>query len=153
MANQYLSFVLNKSLYAFDVHQVQEVLVYEQPVKVPCSASYIEGLINSRNQGITVINMRKKFQLPDAVPDKKTRIIVLEIHKPTDENPDHISVFGTVADDVQEVLELGEQDIEPPPKFGNAISADFIHGIGKKDDKFIILLDIDKIFADCKTAE
>ena len=78
MIRQFLSFTLNNALYAFDVKQVQEVLEYIAPVKVPCSEDYIEGLISSRNEGITVINLCKKFHLPSAAPTKKSRIIVLE---------------------------------------------------------------------------
>src|SRR5574344_567951 len=109
MIRQFLSFTLNNALYAFDVKQVQEVLEYTAPVKVPCSEEYIEGLINSRNEGITVINLCKKFNMPCSEPTKKSRIIVLEKVCPTAENPDHISTFGVTADDVHEVIEKNEK--------------------------------------------
>ena len=150
MIRQFLSFTLNNALYAFDVKQVQEVLEYIAPVKVPCSEDYIEGLISSRNEGITVINLCKKFHLPSAAPTKKSRIIVLEKNTPTDENPNHISIFGITADDVQEVIGLDEKSIDPPPKFGSAVPVDYINGINEKDGKFIMLLDVEKIFADSK---
>lgn len=147
MTSQFLTFSLNNSLYAFEVFKVLEVLVYSQPVKVPCASDYVEGLIKSREQGISVINLRKKFNLPDAEPTKDTRIIVLEISRPTDENPDHISTFGAITDSVQEVLEVENDLIEPPPKFGNNISPEFISGLTKKDDEFVIILDAEKIFS------
>lgn len=146
MTNQLLTFTLNDSLYAIEVFKVQEVLVYTEPTKIPCAASYIKGLINSRDQGISVVDLRKRFDLPDCEPSKDSRIIVLEIPRPTAENPEHTCLFGAITDSVQEVLEVEEEDIAPPPKFGNSISANFISGLTKKDDQFIIILDVQKIF-------
>ena len=64
MTTQLLTFTLDNCLYAFKVFKVQEVLEYTRPVKIPCSSPYIEGLINSRGTGISVINLLKKFSLP-----------------------------------------------------------------------------------------
>lgn len=147
MTQQFLTFTLDNNLYAFKVFKVQEVLVYSNPVKIPCSSKYVEGLINSRNVGIPVIDLRKKFELESVEPSGDTRIIVVEVAKPTEENPDHITTFGAICDSVQEVLEVEEMEIEPAPKFGNNISSEFINGITKKDDSFIIILDEEKIFS------
>jgi purine-binding chemotaxis protein CheW len=148
MIRQFLSFTLNNALYAFDVRQVQEVLEYTTPVQMPCSQNYIEGLISSRNEGITVVNLCKRFNMPSTAVTKKSRIIVLEKSSPSAENPDHVSIFGVTADDVHEVLELDEKNIEPPPKFGSSVPVEYISGINEKDGKFIMLLDVEKIFAD-----
>lgn len=148
MTNQFLTFTLNDCLYAFKVFKVQEVLTYSAPVKIPCSSPYVEGLINSRDMGISVLNLRKKFKLPDVEPNKETRIIVVEVNKPREDEPDHICTFGAICDSVQEVLEVEEMDIEAPPKFGNNISSEFISGLTKKDDQFIIILDEEKIFSE-----
>ncbi len=144
---QLLTFTLNDNLYAFEVFKVQEVLEYTAPVKIPCASPYVEGLIDSRGTGISVINLRKKFSLPEAEPTKESRIIVVEVNKPTDENPDHICTFGAITDSVQEVLEINDSEIEPPPKFGNNISPEYISGLTKKDDKFIIILNEKMIFS------
>ena len=151
MIRQFLSFTLNNALYAFDVRQVQEVLAYTPPVQMPCSQNYIEGLISSRNEGITVVNLCKRFNMPSAAVTKKSRIIVLEKSSPSAENPDHVSIFGVTADDVHEVVELDEKNIAPPPKFGSSVPVEYISGINEKDGKFIILLDVEKIFADSQT--
>ena len=79
-------------------------------------------------------------------PSKKTRIIIIEIAHTEDEET-HIITFGAIADSVEEVIDLEEDTIEPAPKFGNNISGEYIRGIGKKDNKFIIILDIDKVFS------
>ncbi|MBO5730999.1 MAG: chemotaxis protein CheW [Treponema sp.] len=146
MSRQFLSFVLDGALYAVEVAQVQEVLEYTQPVRLPCTIDYVEGLISSREQGISVVNLRKKFELKTVEPTKKTRIIIIEINHV---NGDDVSVitFGAIADSVEEVIDLEEDTIEPAPKFGNNISGEYIRGIGKKDNKFIIILDIDKVFS------
>ena len=138
MTKQYLTFSLDGKLYAIDVFKVQEVLTYVEPTKLPCTAPYIEGLINSRNQGITVVNFRKKFALEDTPVTKFTRIIVIELE----------TLFGAVADSVNEVIEIEDESIECAPKFGNSISTEFIRGICKKDDSFISILDIEKVFAE-----
>lgn len=145
MVQQFLSFYLQNTLYAVEVSQVQEVLDYTPPVKLPCTENYVEGLISSRGKGIAVVNLRKKFGLDFADITKKTRIIVLEIKTNNEEN--EIVAFGGIADSVVEVIEIDDQTIELAPKFGNSISAEFIKGIGKKNDEFIIILDIDKVFS------
>lgn len=147
MTSQFLTFSLDNNFYAFKVFKVQEVLPYSRPVKIPCSSPYVEGLINSRDCGISVINLRQKFGLPQKSSDKNSRIIVVEVNKPTPEDPDHICTFGAVCDFVQEVLEVDEMAIEQAPKFGSTISSEYINGITKKDDNFIIILDEEKIFS------
>ena len=146
MSRQFLSFVLDGALYAVEVAQVQEVLEYTQPVRLPCTIDYVEGLISSREQGISVVNLRKKFELKTVEPTKKTRIIIIEINH-VDGDDVSIVTFGAIADSVEEVIDLEEDTIEPAPKFGNNISGEYIRGIGKKDNKFIIILDIDKVFS------
>jgi purine-binding chemotaxis protein CheW len=142
MSSQFLTFKLEGSQYAVEVYKVQEVLEYTHITKVPCAAAYVEGLINSRGQGISVVNLRKKFGMPEIDVTKDTRIIVLEV-----KSEKGVTTFGAIADSVQEVIDLADEEIEPSPKFGNNIAARFIRGIGKRDDKFIILLDIDHIFS------
>ena len=77
---------------------------------------------------------------------KSTRIVVLELKTPSEEDPDHVTIFGAVADSVEEVMEVNMDELEPAPKFGNTISSEFISGVGKKGEEFVILLDVDKIF-------
>ena len=146
MSRQFLSFVLDGALYAVEVAQVQEVLEYTQPVRLPCTIDYVEGLISSREQGISVVNLRKKFELKTVEPTKKTRIIIIEIAH-TENDVTSVVTFEAIADSVEEVIDLEEDTIEPAPKFGNNISGEYIRGIGKKDNKFIIILDIDKVFS------
>jgi len=143
MSSQFLTFKLDGNQYAVDVYKVQEVLEFTKITKTPCSEIYQEGMISSRGQGISVINLRKKFGLEDCEADKETRIIVMEIMTADGD----LVIFGAIADSVQEVIEIPEKDIEPSPKFGNSINAKYIRGIGRKDGEFIVILNIDAIFS------
>ena len=146
MTNQYLTFTLHDTLYAVPVSHVQEVLEYSTPDQLPCTLDYIEGLISSRGHGIQVVNLCRKFGLVPFPVTKSTRIVVLELKTPSEEDPDHVTIFGAVADSVEEVMEVNMDELEPAPKFGNTISSEFISGVGKKGEEFVILLDVDKIF-------
>lgn len=146
MISNFLTFLLDKNYYAFPVESIQEVLPYSEPVKIPCSSPYVEGIINSRESGIPVINLRKKFLLEQVEPNNKNLIIIVEIKSPTEENPNHISTFGGLCDSVQEVIEIDSSIISNPPKFGTEIPSEYVKGIIKKDDNFIMILDETKIF-------
>lgn len=146
MICQYLTFSLQETLYALPVLHVQEVLEYTEPERLPCAANYIEGLINSRGQGISVLNLCAKFGLTPSPVTKNTRIIVIEIHTPLENEPGRITVFGAVADSVEEVYDIDTDELDAPPKFGNKIPAEYIVGIGKKEEDFVIVLDSEKIF-------
>lgn len=148
MGTQYLTFTLHDSLYAVEVLQVREVLEYTQPQELPCPDPVIAGLIRSRGQSISVINLRHKFGFHDVEPTKDTRIIVLEV--PSDSahcNDQGQMVFGAIADSVNEVLDLDANVEEHAPEVGHSIAADFISGIGRVDDKFIIILNMDKVLS------
>ena len=136
-----LTFTLDGEQYALSVHKVREVLEYTKVTKIPKTAAYMKGVINLRGQGVPVIDLRSKFGLPVKENTKDTSIIVMEV-----EGNDGGVVLGALADSVQEVIELEPSQIEPPPRFGTRLATEFILGMGKKDDRFIIILDIDKIF-------
>ncbi len=148
MGTQYLTFTLHDTLYAVEVLQVREVLEYIPPQELPCPDPVIAGLIRSRGQSISVINLRHKFGFQDAEPTKDTRIIVLEV--PSDSafcNEQGQMVFGAIADSVNEVLDLDATAEEHTPEVGHSIAAEFISGIGRVDDKFIIILNMDKVLS------
>ena len=139
--NQYLTFTLEDEQYAVSVLKVREVLEYTRITKIPKTADYMKGVINLRGAGVPVIDLRRKFGMAEAVDGKGSSIIVMEV-----ESDGSRIVLGALADAVQEVIELEPSQIESAPRFGTRLAVDFILGMGKKDDKFIIILDIDKIF-------
>jgi len=139
--NQYLTFTLDNEQYAIGVAKVREVLEYTKITKLPRTAVFMKGIINLRGAGVPVIDLRLKFGLPETPITKDTSIIVMEV-----ESQNGAVVVGALADAVHEVVDIDEGAIEPAPRFGTRLAAEFIKGVGKKDDQFIILLDIDRIF-------
>lgn len=137
----YLTFTLEEELFALEVAKVREVLDYTNITKVPRTPEYMRGVINLRGRVVPVIDLRLKFGMTKTEKRKNTCIIVLEVC--TD---DEIVVLGALADSVQEVFELEPDSIEPAPRIGVKLNTEFIKGMGKNNEKFIIILDIDKVF-------
>jgi purine-binding chemotaxis protein CheW len=140
-ANQYLTFTLDNEQYAIGVGKVREVLEHTKITKLPRTAEFMKGIINLRGAGVPVIDLRLKFGLIGTSITKDTSIIVMEV-----DGEDGKVVVGALADAVHEVVEIDGKDIEPAPRFGTRLAAEFIKGVGKKDELFIIILDIDRIF-------
>jgi purine-binding chemotaxis protein CheW len=141
--NQYLTFTLDGERYAINVGKVREVLEYTKITKIPRSAPYMRGLINLRGSGVPVVDLRARFGLESVEPDSRTSIIVVEVRVASRDT----LVLGALADSVQEVIELEPGQIEAAPRFGTRLATEFIQGMGKQDDSFIVILDIDKIFS------
>jgi purine-binding chemotaxis protein CheW len=139
--NQYLTFTLDNEQYAIGVAKVREVLEHTKITKLPRTAEFMKGIINLRGAGVPVIDLRLKFGMAETPITKDTSIIVMEV-----ESQDGKVVVGALADSVHEVVEIDEKGIENAPRFGTRLAAEFIKGVGKKDDSFIIILDIDRIF-------
>ncbi len=140
-ANQFLTFTLDNEQYAIGVGKVREVLEYTKITKLPRTAIFMKGIINLRGAGVPVIDLRLKFGLPETAITKDTSIIVMEV-----DSGEGKVVVGALADAVHEVVEIEEKAIEPAPRFGTRLAAEFIKGVGKRDESFVILLDIDRIF-------
>lgn len=140
-ANQYLTFTLDGEQYAIGVAKVREVLEHTKITKLPRTAEFMKGIINLRGAGVPVIDLRLKFGLQETPITKDTSIIVMEV-----ESQDGLVVVGALADAVHEVVEIEEKAVEPAPRFGTRLSAEFIKGVGKREELFIIILDIDRIF-------
>jgi purine-binding chemotaxis protein CheW len=125
-----------------DVAKVREILEITTITKVPQTPDFMRGVINLRGSVVPVIDMRLKFGMSATEQTVNTCIIVVEINMDGD-----ITVLGALADSVQEVVELEPESIESAPHIGTKLNTDFIKGMGKHDDAFIIILDIDKVFS------
>lgn len=140
--SQYLTFKLEDDAYALGVSDVREVLELElnHITKIPRTPDYLRGVINVRGSVVPVIDMRIKFNMEKEEATIDTCIIVIEVllNRKT-------TVLGILADSVQEVIDLAPEQIEAAPEIGNQLNTEFIAGIGKKDDRFIIILEIGKI--------
>ncbi|RJP83705.1 MAG: chemotaxis protein CheW [Desulfobacteraceae bacterium] len=139
---QFLTFKLDEEVYALDILQVREVLDYTTITKVPKMPKFMRGVINLRGGVVPVIDLRLKFGLDIADNTVDTCIIIMEITLDGE-----TTLLGALADSVQEVITLDSGQIEPPPKIGTRLNTEFIKGMGKKNDDFIILLDIDRVFS------
>ncbi len=141
-AAQYLTFKLGDEVFALDVAQVREVLDLTTITKVPRTPDFMRGVINVRGSVVPVVDLRLKFGLSETEGTLDTRIIVMELFL-----DDETTVIGVIADSVHEVLEIEVSQIEKPPRIGSRWRTEFIRGIGKRDDQFIIILDIEKVFS------
>jgi len=145
---QYLTFNLNQETFGVDVRQTREVMDLISVTKVPRSPEYMLGVINLRGSVVPVIDLKQRFGMDAMEQSRETCIIVLEIPF-----GDETLAIGAVADGVQEVLDLLQDQVEPPPKLGTALNTEFIHGMGKVDERFVILLDLKRIFTESELEE
>jgi len=147
---QYLTFKLDEEIFALDVAKVREILDFTDITKVPQTPDFMRGVINLRGSVVPVVDMRLKFGMSKTDKTVNTCIVVVEV---TTEG--ETTVLGALADSVQEVIELDPGQIEPAPRIGTKLRTDFIMGMGKHGEQFIIILDIDKVFSahDISTAQ
>jgi len=141
-ATQYLSFVLGEEVFALEISKVREVLDFTTITKVPRTPDFMRGVINLRGSVVPVVDLRLKFGMAMTEKTVNTCIIIAEI-----DIEGESTVLGALADSVQEVFELEPDQIEPAPKIGTQLNTDFIRGMGKREDGFVIILDIDRIFS------
>jgi len=139
---QYLTFQLGEEVFAIDVANVREILEFTTVTSVPKTPEYMRGVINLRGSVVPVVDMRQKFGMSRTEKTINTCIVVVEV---TYENEDII--MGALVDSVQEVFELEAGNIEPAPRIGTHVRTEFIKGMGKRDDRFIIILDSSKVFS------
>ena len=139
---QYLTFQLSDEIFALDVSHVREILEFTTVTKVPKTPEYMRGVINLRGSVVPVLDMRLKFDMSMTEKTVNTCIIVVEVSFEGE-----TSIIGALVDSVEEVFELEPGQIEPAPKIGVHLKTEFIKGMGKRDDRFIIILDIDKVFS------
>jgi len=138
---QYLTFKLADETFAVDVAKVREILDFSTVTKVPQTPDFMRGVINLRGSVVPVVDMRLKFGMSETEKTVDTCIIVMEIMLDSE-----IAVVGALADSVQEVLELEPENIEPAPRIGTKLNTDFLVGMGKQNETFIMILNIDKVF-------
>ena len=140
--SQFLTFTLNDELFAVEIMKVREVLDLTSITKVPRTPEFMLGVINLRGSVVPVFDMRAKFGMPPAPHTVNTCIIIMEINMDGED-----IVIGTLVDSVQEVFELKPDQVQPPPKIGTKLDIEFIRGMGKNGNSFVIILDIDRAFS------
>ncbi|MDA3834373.1 MAG: chemotaxis protein CheW [Spirochaetales bacterium] len=139
---QFLAFTLRDEEYAIDITKVREVLDVTTLTKIPRMPSYLCGVINLRGNVVPVIDLGLRLGLPPISFTVNSCIMIMEILVGDDEES---VLMGAMTDMVKTVLEIPPESIEPPPRMGINISTDFITGMGRDDEKFLIILNIDKV--------
>jgi purine-binding chemotaxis protein CheW len=139
---QYLTFVLAGEVFAMGILAIKEIIGYANLTEVPMMPDYVRGVINLRGAVVPVIDLSVRFGKPPSPVTKRTCIVIVEIVASGERH-----VFGVVVDAVNAVLDIPATEVEPPPAFGTSVRTDFIHGMGKVNGKFVILLDADHVLA------
>lgn len=134
---QLVGFHVGGEEFALDILCVQEIIRLQQLTRVPESPDFIDGVLNLRGRIIPVVALRKRFGLDPAPPGKQTRIVVVEIKG---------AVLGLIVDSVSEVVRIPVDTIEPPPRLSK-IEREYVLGVGKLDDRLLILLDLDRLMS------
>ncbi|MCX8018373.1 MAG: chemotaxis protein CheW [Rhodocyclaceae bacterium] len=139
---QYLTFTLGGEMFAVGILNVKEIIEYGNLTEIPMVPAFIRGVINLRGAVVPVIDLAARFGGKVSQVQRRTCIVIVEV---TQEDSCHD--IGIMVDAVSEVLEIPDSEIEPPPSFGAKIRADFIAGMGKVNNKFVVILEIQKVLS------
>ncbi len=135
---QLVTFSIGEEEFGVDILKVQEIIRTMEITKVPRAQDFVEGVINLRGKVIPIIDLRRRFGFVSKEHDKHTRIIVIEINN---------MIVGFVVDSVSEVLRIPAATVEPPPPVVAGVESEYISGVGKLEDRLLILLDLDKLLS------
>ena len=138
LAGKYLTFKLDVEEFGLEILKVQEIIKMMDITRVPRTPEFVRGVINLRGKVIPIIDLRRRFGLDSKSHDKHTRIIVIEINN---------MIVGFVVDSVSEVLRIPASTVEPPPPVVSGLESEYISGVGKLEDRLLILLDLDRLLS------
>jgi len=139
---QYLSFQLQREAFAIGILHIKEILEYGQVTAVPMMPSFLRGVINLRGSVVPVIDLNARFGREPSTIGKRTCIVIVEVA-----SGDQTQILGMVVDAVNAVLDIPATDLEPAPAFGTGIRTDFIAAMGKLEQGFLIILNLNRILS------
>ena len=142
---QFLTFRLEEEIFGVPIEIVQEVLDYVPVTRVPGAVTFLKGVVNLRGAVVPVADIRIKFGMPATVLTENSCIIVVEIAVTSEEGK---IIVGLLADQVLEVAQLSRSDIQVHPDMGTGISPRFLRGLGRLDEAFLMMLDVDSVIND-----
>lgn len=140
--HSFLSFTLDGEFFAVDVKKVIEILEVPAITKIPLAPKYLSGIINLRGKVLPLVDTKVKFGLEPVEFTVDTCVIVMEI-----KIEDETIQIGTLVDSVLEVMEVADNAIQPSPSVDAKYKLEFIRGMYRKDDDFILLLNLDEVFS------
>ncbi|MCG7585626.1 chemotaxis protein CheW [Photobacterium sp. OFAV2-7] len=139
---QFLTFILREELFAINIRPIKEIIEYGQLTVVPMVPDFVRGVINVRGNVVPIIDLAVRFGWPTTEVTKRSCIVIVEV-----ESEGERIEIGVVVDAVSEVLDIALADIEPAPSFGARLRTDFIEGMGKVNDEFIVLLNVGRVLS------
>ena len=139
LSSQYVTFLLGNETYGISILKLNEIIAYQECTAIPHVPAFIKGVLNLRGIVVPVVDLRERFDMEKKACDQFTVIMILEVSG---------RIMGLIVDAVSDVVTLAKEAIKPRPNFSTGIGMNFIHGMGVKDDKFIILLDVDRLLSD-----
>ena len=139
---QYLTFALGEDVFALETGFVREVIELVPVTRIPRTPPFMRGVINLRGHAVPVVDLRIKFDMPTARDTVSTCIIIVDVEIEGEQ-----CHMGAIVDSVLEVFEMANEQITPPPRMGTSIRPDFLSGMGKQNEEFIMILDIGKVFS------
>jgi len=140
LPSQYLTFMLGGEAYAIGILAIKEIIEHGQTTRVPMMPQFIRGVINLRGAVVPVIDLGVRFGAGPTAIGRRTCIVIVEV-----QSEDETQDVGILVDAVNEVMEIAASDIEPAPAFGADIKADFIAGMGKLGDRFVVILNPERV--------
>jgi len=142
MTNNYLSFSIYNDLYAIDINKVLEVLEKQELTRIPNAPAVIQGLLNFRGNIVPVYESRLKFNLPLRVDEEGYVIVIIELAL-----EDRTCFVGAIVDKVHDVITLSDEEIKPVPPMSKEFNPEFIKGVAKLEDQFLMIFEVDKIYS------
>jgi purine-binding chemotaxis protein CheW len=141
-AKQFLTFRLQGKMFGLDIRPIKEIIQYAKVTSVPLVQHFMRGVFNLRGKVVPVVDLPMRFGWPSSPVTNRSCIVIIEV-----EHEQEMLDFGLVIDSISEVLELADADIQPPPSFGAQIRTDFIAGMGKLHEEFIVLLNANMVLS------
>ncbi len=145
-AGQYLTFFVGAEEYAIGILRIKEILEFAGATRVPGTPASVLGVINLRGHVVPVIDLSAKFGAQATSITRRACVVIVET-----ELDGERTVMGLLTDSVSEVIDLPDGSIEPPPAFGTRSRVDFLRGLGKSGERFVLILDVDRLLTDAET--
>lgn len=142
-AGKYLTFSLADEHYGLEILRVQELVGLLPVTRVPRLPAFVAGVVNLRGRVIPLVDLRLCFGMSASAMDDRTCVVVVKVER----GDDRLAVMGLMVDEVSDVVSLSEEVIEPTPEFGTAVDTSFVQGVGRLDDRVVLLLDIDRVLS------
>jgi purine-binding chemotaxis protein CheW len=137
--SQYLTFRVAGETYAIDILRVREIIEHRPVTRVPMAPSCVRGVINLRGSVVPVVDLALRFGMPETIVNRRTCIVIVEAGSDEAE-----WVLGITADSVCQVIDLEPDAIARPPAFGTPLPAEYLRGLARTDDRFVLILDVDR---------